>query len=63
MKVTRRAIAQMLAATAAIPSPAAPQAESGDPARLAREQFEKNAQRMAEVRIPMSTEPPFHFKA
>jgi hypothetical protein len=53
----------MLAATAAVPSTAAPQGESGDLTRLAREQFEKNAQRMAEVHIPMSTEPPFHFKA
>ena len=63
MKITRRAIARILAASAAIPIIADPQPEPGDAAKLAREQFEKNAQRMAAVRVPMSTEPAVHFKA
>jgi hypothetical protein len=67
MKFTRRAIARMLATTAAIPTVApvvaTPQAETSDPARPAREQFEKNTQQMAQVKVPMATEPPFHFKA
>jgi hypothetical protein len=53
------AAAQKLAAAAA----AAPQTQPQDPARVAREQFERNAQSMAAVKIPMATEPPFHFKA
>lgn len=53
----------MIAATAAVPAAASPQADASDPAKSARERFEKNAQAMAAVRIPMSTEPPFHFRA
>jgi len=39
------------------------QAESADPARLARDVFEKNSKDMAAVKIPVATEPPFHFRA
>ncbi|HWZ31468.1 MAG TPA: hypothetical protein VNX18_09060 [Bryobacteraceae bacterium] len=63
MKFTRRAIARMLATTAAIPVVAAPQAGTSDPASPAREQFEKNTHQMAQVKVPIATEPPLHFKA
>ncbi|MBZ5602404.1 MAG: hypothetical protein LAO79_08865 [Acidobacteriia bacterium] len=61
MKLTRRAMAQMLAAAPAVS--AAQTAPQTDAAKLAREQFDKNSQAMASVKIPIATEPPFHFKA
>ena len=63
MKVTRRQIVPILVASAAVPAAAAPQADSTDSTKRVREQFEANAQAMASVKIPMTTEPPFHFKA
>ena len=60
MQLTRRAVAQILAAGAAVPAIAQPDANT--PAKMARDQFEKNAQAMATVKIPMATEPPFHFR-
>jgi hypothetical protein len=62
MKVTRRAAARILAATAAVPAAAVPQADSSEPAKTARDQFQKSAQQMADVKIPVATEPPFHFR-
>jgi hypothetical protein len=63
MKLTRRALAKMIAATAAVPAAAMPQSDATDPQKAARERFERNAQAMAAVRVPNATEPPFHFKA
>jgi len=63
MKVTRRALARLLAAGAVVSAEAAPQQVSPDPVKRARDQFERNTQAMRNVKIPMATEPPFHFKA
>ena len=54
----------MLAAAAAIPQAATPQTPPHD-ADLdsAREQMKSNAQQIAKVKLPMPTEPAFHFKA
>ena len=64
MKVTRRSIARMLAAAAAVPQAASAQTTSPD-ADLdsAREQMKASAQQIAKVKLPMPTEPAFHFKA
>jgi hypothetical protein len=66
MKITRRAIAGILAGAAAVPALAEPQSDAPKPQddlqKGARERFEKNAQAMAAVKIPIATEPPFHFK-
>jgi hypothetical protein len=63
MQITRRAVAQLLAAATAISAEAAPQDASDDPVRRARDQFEKNAQAMAALKVPMATEPAFRFRA
>jgi hypothetical protein len=68
MKVTRRKLARILAAAAAVPGVAAPQApsavSSGDEdLNTAREQLRNNAQQLAKVNLPMATEPAFRFKA
>ncbi len=52
----------MLTATVAVQA-APSQADSTDPAKRARDQFDQNAQAMGTVKIPMATEPAFHFKA
>jgi hypothetical protein len=54
----------MLAAAAAIPQAATPQTPPPD-ADLdsARELLKSNAQQIAKVKLPMPTEPAFHFKA
>jgi hypothetical protein len=62
MKLSRRRIAQLVAA-AAVPALAQPQADSNDPVKRARDTFEKNSKDMAAVKIPMGTEPAFRFKA
>jgi hypothetical protein len=64
MKVTRRSIARMLAAAAAVPQSATSQTPSPD-ADLdsAREQLKTNAHQIAKVKLPMAIEPAFHFKA
>jgi len=66
MDVTRRKLARMLAMSAAVPvaiaqTPAAP--DSDDNLKSARDQMRNNAQRLAKVSLPMSTEPAFLFKA
>jgi hypothetical protein len=64
MQVTRRSIARMLAAAAAVPQTATPQAPSADADfDSAREQVKSYAQQVAKVKLPASTEPAFHFKA
>jgi hypothetical protein len=64
MKVTRRSLARMLAVAAAAPQTAGSQTPPAD-ADLdsAREQLKSNAQQVAKVKLPMPTEPAFHFKA
>ena len=64
MKVTRRTLARMLAATAAVNGAAAqtPSTEDED-LKAAHEQLQTNAQQLAKVPLPMATEPAFRFKA
>lgn len=63
-KVTRRSLARMLAAAAAVPQAATSQSPSPD-ADLdsAREQLKNSAQQIAKVKLSMATEPACHFKA
>jgi hypothetical protein len=63
LKVTRRTIARMLAIGAVVPAAAPAQERPQDARGVAREQFDRNEKAMAAVKIPMATEPPFHFKA
>jgi hypothetical protein len=54
----------MLAAAAAAPQAATSQAPPSDAdLDAAREQMKTNAQQIAKVKLPMATEPAFHFKA
>lgn len=64
MQVTRRSIARMLAAVAALPEAATSQAAPAD-ADLdsARAQLKASAEQIAKVKLPTGTEPAFHFKA
>ena len=72
--VTRRTVARMFAAAAAVPvlvpgeiaaSQVSPQTAPAADAELraARETLRSNAQRLAQVRVPMNVEPAFRFKA
>jgi hypothetical protein len=72
MKVTRRKLARILAATSIttaavpatiIPAEAQPSAASDEETQSARNQLHNNAQQLAGVKIAMATEPAFHFKA
>jgi hypothetical protein len=63
MDVTRRTLAHMLAAAAAVPVVAAPQAPSSDDSKTAHEQMLNTTQQLAKVSLPIGTEPAFHFKA
>ena len=73
MKVTRRTLARILAATAVVPAAAvAPaavaaqipsSADSDEDMKAVREQMRNNAQQLAKVALPMATEPAFRFKA
>jgi hypothetical protein len=63
MKVTRRSLAQMLA-VAAVPRTASSQEPPvNEDLNSAREQMRTNIQQIAKVKLPMATEPAFHFKA
>jgi hypothetical protein len=70
MDVTRRAVGRILAATAIIssgvaaqaPPPAASPNADAD-LNAARALMRSDAQRLAQVRLPMSTEPAFRFRA
>jgi hypothetical protein len=69
MDVTRRSLAKILAAAAAAqpngisqtPSQAAASADADLDA--ARESMRSGLQQIAKVKLPMATEPAFHFKA
>jgi hypothetical protein len=73
LKITRRKLA-MLAAAAPLASVAIPcvaigaegqtlAADSDEETRSAHELLRNNAQALAKVKMPMSTEPAVHFKA
>jgi hypothetical protein len=60
MKITRRKLAAVLAAPAALaqtPRPAA------DPLEAARQRIKANAETLAKENVPMPAEPAFQFKA
>ena len=59
MAITRRELAGMLAASAAV---AAPQRDDEE-TRSAHEALEQNAQQLDKIPLPMATEPACHFKA
>jgi hypothetical protein len=70
MAVTRRSLAKMIAAAAAAPGLGIAQgiAQTDQPApnadlESARGQMRTNFQQIAKVKLPMATEPAFHFKA
>ena len=65
MEVTRRKLALTLAATAAIPTIAIaqPHSASDEETQSAHDLMRTNSQALAKVKLPMTTEPPFHFKA
>ena len=59
MAITRRELAGMLAATAAV---AAPQADDEE-TRSAQEALQQNARELDQIDLPMATEPACRFKA
>ena len=69
MKLNRRASVRILAAVAASPvglaQAPAPSTRTSADAELqsARNELQDNAQRIAGVKLPRSTEPAFHFRA
>jgi hypothetical protein len=63
MVITRRKLAGLLAATAAIPTAAAPQTDNDEETRSAHEALRNNAQQLDKIPLPMATEPAAHFKA
>jgi hypothetical protein len=66
MKVTRRALGRILAATAAVPLQAAPQGPSPDAdeeLKAARERLRNQAAQIARVPLLKTVEPAFRFKA
>ena len=60
MKITRRKLAAVLAAPAALAQTPSP---STDPLQVAKDRIKANGEALAKVSIPMSTEPAFQFKA
>jgi len=68
MAVTRRSLVQM-AAVLAVPAASAQTAGSGPAAapsgdaQAVQAQLARNAQLLAQVKLPPETEPAFHFKA
>ena len=63
MAVTRRSLARMLAGAAVARKTVAQTAAPGDAdLEAARELMRANAQQIAQVKLPMATEPAFHFK-
>ena len=67
MKLTRRAVlasaVPALAAAQGSPTPANPAAvPAPDYLAISAAQYARSAQAIAKVRVPMETEPAFHFK-
>jgi hypothetical protein len=63
MEVTRRTLARIAAALAAVPLHTVAQRTPADPLNDARQELKENAQQLAKVPVPMETEPAFRFKA
>lgn len=62
MKITRRKLAAVLLAPAAAAQAQTPSAPR-DEAEAARGRLKTNAEALAKVELPMSTEPAFRFEA
>jgi hypothetical protein len=63
MKVTRRSLARILAA-ATVPQTARPQEQPvNEDLKSARDEMRANTEQIAKVKLPIATEPAFHFKA
>jgi hypothetical protein len=62
MKITRRKLAAALLAPAAA-EPGQAQTAPADEVEAARARVKANAEAVAKVELPMSTEPAFHFEA
>jgi hypothetical protein len=60
MKITRRKLAAILAAPAAL---AQTQPPAADPLQAAKDRIRTNGEALAKETVPMSTEPAFQFKA
>jgi hypothetical protein len=65
VKVTRRSLGRILAAAAAVaPGGADAQTtEANEDLQSARDQIRANESQIAKVKLPVATEPAFHFKA
>jgi hypothetical protein len=66
MQVTRRSLARILAATAAVPLQAmaqTPSPDSDDELKMARDRMRNDAALLARFPLPKTTEPAFRFKA
>lgn len=64
MAFTRRSLAKALAAAAIVRDSSNAQTASADAdLQSARDQMRSNAEQIAKVKLPMATEPAFHFKA
>jgi hypothetical protein len=66
MQVTRRSLARILAATAAVPLQAVaqtPSPDSDDELKAARDRVRSDAAILAKFPLPKTTEPAFRFKA
>jgi hypothetical protein len=69
MDVTRRSLARTLATTLATAAAAQqvgvsqPAAPADADAQSARDVMKSNAQQIAKIKLPIATEPAFHFKA
>lgn len=64
MKITRRKLAMLaVAAPIAIPIEAQAPAASDEETQSAHDLMRTNREAMAKVKVPIATEPPFHFKA
>jgi hypothetical protein len=65
MKITRRQLAALAAAAVAAPAqvPARQPSAGEDLLKTKRDQMRANAAAVADVEVPMATEPAFQFKA
>jgi hypothetical protein len=64
MKITRRKLAAVLATSAAAPAIISAQpAASDEETQSAHDSLRNNAEALKKIKIPIATEPPFHFKA
>jgi hypothetical protein len=73
LEVTRRTLARLLASSVVATGASVPAvllaetsqtaADSDDDQKMAAEQMRASAQQLDKVKLPMATEPAFHFKA